>query len=313
MGLRLPVRLVRYLVIWGAVLIPGLFMFQTPAQAWCITNVTPELVHVSYGRVNRSGKRIGNASLFVEPAARFCCSRKHKICRGRPRSISVSFPEKQDWPKGPKSARKINRQLAKLVVRKGVRLVTRIGRFMPSSGSDAFGRPPVYACPGINTIRENADLVVYGPKGRSVCDVLDQKDHQYIKTYKSKRNARGRSNVAVCNRTGTIDKLYITVAWYARDTDRGKKAGYWQSSGYYTAQLPGCIRIPIGEPYYTGDVYYRITGGGKVWGGKDAHFCINKTKAFNLPRADKKCPAGYEKAGFFKARIHESNQAVLIR
>ncbi len=313
MGFSLPARFVRYLVIWAAVLIPGLFMFQTPAQAWCITNATPELVHVGYRQINRSGKRIADGSLFVEPAARFCCSRKHKICRGRPTNIGVSFPAKQDWPKGPKSARKINRQLAKLIVRKGVKLVTRIGRFMPSSGSDAFGRPSVHACPGIRTIRDKAELVVYGPKGRTACDILDRMKPHYIKTYKLSKKSRGRSNVAVCNRTGRIAKLYVTVAWYARETDQGKKAGYWQSSGHYTVELPGCIRIPIGEPYYTGDIYYRITGGGKVWGGKDAYFCINKKKAFTRSRADKKCPAGFEKAGFFKKRIYESNQAVVVR
>ena len=313
MGLRLPVRLVRYLVIWGAVLIPGLFMFQTPAQAWCITNVTPELVHISYLQTTRAGKRIANVNGYVEPAARFCCSPRKKICRGRANNIRVVYPVEQDRLKGPKSARRLNKQLAKLIVRKGVKLVTRVGRFMPSSGSDAFSRPPISACPRINNMRDGSDLVVYGPKGNTACDIMDQKDQTYIKTYKSNKKARGRSNVAVCNRTGTINQLGIIVAWYARDTDRGGKAGYWQSSGYFTAELPGCIRIPIGEPYYTGDIYYRISGGGKVWGGKDAYFCINKKKAFNLPRADKKCPAGFEKAGFFKARIHESNQPIVIR
>lgn len=313
MGFSLPARFVRYLAIWGAVLIPGLFMFQTPAQAWCIVNATPELVHISYRQTTRAGKYITHVNGYVEPAARFCCRPGKKICRGRAYNISVVYPVEQDRIRGPKSARRLNKQLAKLIVRKGVKLVTRVGRFMPSSGYDSFSRPPIAACPGIRYLRDGSDLVVYGPKGNTACDVMDQKDQYYIRTYKSNKKARGRSNVAVCNRTGTINKLYVTVAWYARDTDRGKKAGYWQSSGHYTAELPGCIRIPIGEPYYTGDIYYRITGGGKVWGGKDAYFCINKKKAFSHPRADKKCPAGFEKAGFFKKRIYESNQAVVVR
>jgi hypothetical protein len=294
-------RFVVAAALYGSTVLAGVLSGTTSAQAWCVSNGTN--AHAYFRMKTRDDNGRGEVTRYMElpSGTQVCCDPgKHKSCERTQEGFEVAYDVKQGTLAMP----------AKIKWLKYVKWLSRVKVFYPSSGDTGY-RPPIPICsdhgPYVKA-RKNADVHLYGSKGKTACDVYNHGWDPFFVSY-ARKGARKRSNLIVCNLTGTVDKLHVMYALYARDRTKGGNAGYWESRGYYAVQVPSCRRLDIGEPYYNGDIYLRIRGSdGKVLGGEDAFFCINKNKAFQQPRADKKCPPGFEKAGFFKRKLSANSK-----
>lgn len=278
----------------------GLVGLAVPAHAWCITNGSNMLINYEVQGAD------GHKRYAELPAGyAVCCNpRTNSACRRKTHRIRMRHDVEQGTFQFPKAIKWLKR----------VRYLARAGRvFYPSSG-DTGARPPIPICNGLIQPGPDAHVYVYGTPRKSVCEVIDPKNvDRQLRTVVAYPGARVRTSLVVCNKTGTINEISVMFAAYAPDRAQGGNAGYWQSTGYFGVKVPSCRKLSLPHPYYNGDVYFRIVGGGKIWAGRDAFFCINKKKAFRQTRADKRCPAGMEKAGFFKRRFGPGTGALVIR
>lgn len=234
----------------------------------------------------------------VAPYSAGCCPPSHPACRGRLPYVSLYWNK----DKHPNLAKRWKPKMVRLKLRwlRGLRNVR-----VPLPINPRMGPNLLRFCNKASfRTRRNARIRLHtSAKGRwvsSTCEVFTGRTA--LKVY-GHRNMTRRTHFFVCNDTRQ-PAIYVAYSYFAR-RPRG-----WTARGYHKIPRGQCRQLWLPSAYYRADVYFYATGGKRRWAGRAAHFCIHPTKAFKKAFADKRCPAGYRKAGFHKRRIGAGSNAV---
>lgn len=92
-----------------------------------------------------------------------------------------------------------------------------------------------------------------------------------------------KTKLALCNKSNQ-STIYAAYAYWVPAAYNVKKG--WSMTGWWEIKQGQCRNVQVSNRTYDANIYLYAEGGGTVWGGPEAKFCVHKTDAFTIEQAD---------------------------
>jgi len=144
---------------------------------------------------------------------------------------------------------------------------------------------------------------IYGTDYRFGCELWNEPTNMVRTYWLTRKPPPLRRHFFICNRTQ--QPLNAAISAFADARRR------WTAAGWYAIDAGQCKHMTLPSEFYGGPVYVFAYAGQRLFGGRNAFFCINRSARFVLEHADRAtCPPGLSKAGFEMRRLNPGSNTV---